>query len=55
MYSLLNIYVCYLIRSMEIIDSDFETVIPTNPTLATLTDASTHLKIPHREVMALII
>lgn len=48
-YSLLSIYVCYLIRSMEIIVSDFETVIPTNTILASLTDASTHLKIPHKK------
>lgn len=51
MYSLLSIYVCYLIRRMEIIVSDFKTVIPTNPILATLTDASIHLKIPHSKVM----
>lgn len=48
MYSLLSIYVCYLIRNMETIVSDLETVIPTNPILATLTDGSTHIKIPHR-------
>lgn len=51
MYSLLSIYVCYLIRSMEIIIAAPETVTQTSPTLASLTAVSAHLKIYHSEVM----